>query len=66
MVISGEMNSRELQSRLLSAEARVPSHTMRTGQMNDEDWGRLARTMAAVADAPIHIGTPPDFLMEQA
>jgi replicative DNA helicase len=65
MMISGEMNDRELQSRLLSAEARVPSHTMRTGQMNDDDWARLARTMAALADAPIHIGTPTDFRLEQ-
>jgi replicative DNA helicase len=64
MVISGEMNSRELQSRLLSAEARIPLHAMRTGQMNDKDWARLARVMTVVADAPIRIGTPQDFLME--
>ena len=38
MVISGEMNNREIQSRLLSAETRVPSHSIRTGQMNDDDW----------------------------
>jgi KaiC/GvpD/RAD55 family RecA-like ATPase len=64
MVISGEMNSTDLQSRLLSAEARVPLQTMRTGQMNDEDWTRLALVMTVVADTPIHIGTPHDFLME--
>jgi hypothetical protein len=33
--------------------------------MNDEDWGRLARTMSAMADAPLSIGTPPEFRMEQ-
>ena len=65
MMTSGETNSTELQLRLLSAEARVPPQSMRTGQMNDEDWGRLAPTMAVLADAPIHIGTPPDFRMEQ-
>jgi replicative DNA helicase len=65
MVISGEMNNRELQSRLLSAEARVPLHLMRTGQMNDEEWARLARTMSALADAPLRIGTPPDFQLER-
>ena len=65
LFISGEMNNRELQSRMLSAEARVPSHTMRTGQMNDDDWRRLAVTMRALADAPIQIGTPPDFRIEQ-
>ena len=65
MMISGEMNNRDLQSRLVSAEARVPSHSMRTGQMNDEDWRRVAVTMAAIADAPLQIGTPPDFQIEQ-
>jgi archaellum biogenesis ATPase FlaH len=65
MVLSGETNSTELQLRLLSAEARVPLQSMRTGQMNDEDWGRLAPTMTVLADAPIHLGTPPDFRMEQ-
>ena len=65
LFISGEMNNRELQARLLSAEARVPSHTIRTGQMNDEDWRRLAVTMRALADAPIQIGTPPDFRIER-
>jgi replicative DNA helicase len=65
IVISGEMNSSEIQSRLLSAEARVPSHTMRTGQMNDDDWRRLAVTMAAIANTPIQIGTPPDFGIER-
>jgi hypothetical protein len=65
MVISGETNNRELQLRLLSAEARVPSHIMRTGQMSEEDWTRLARTMAAIVDAPISIGTPKDFRIEQ-
>jgi replicative DNA helicase len=64
MLISGEMNSRELQSRLLSAEARVPLHRMRTGQMGEEDWSRLARVMAVMASAPIRIGTPTEFRIE--
>ncbi len=65
MMISGETNKRELQFRMLSAESRVPSHTMRTGQMNDDDWMRLARVMAMVADSPIYIGTPSEFIIEK-
>jgi replicative DNA helicase len=65
MLISGEMNSREIQTRLVSAEARVPLHILRTGQMSDDDWGRLAREIKVIADSPIHIATPPDFGMEQ-
>lgn len=65
MLISGEMNSREIQTRLVSAEARVPLHVMRTGQMSDDDWNRLARVIEAIADNPVHIATPPDFEMGQ-
>jgi replicative DNA helicase len=65
MLISGETNSKELQSRLLSAEARVPLHRMRTGQMGEEDWSRIAQVMAVMATAPIRIGTPAEFRIEQ-
>ena len=33
--------------------------------MNDDDWHHLAVTMVALADAPIQIGTPPDFRIER-
>jgi replicative DNA helicase len=33
------MGRNEITMRLLPAEARVPMHVMRTGQMGDEDWG---------------------------
>jgi replicative DNA helicase len=49
--------------RLLSAEARVPLSTMRTGQMNDDDWARLARRMSEVADAPLFIDDSPNMSM---
>jgi replicative DNA helicase len=65
MFISGEMNRNELQSRLLAAEARVPLHYIRTGQMDEDQWTRLARTMAAVVDSPIRIGTPSKFELEK-
>jgi archaellum biogenesis ATPase FlaH len=65
MLISGEMNSRELQTRIFSAEARVPLHTIRTGRMSDEDWSRLAGIMRALADAPIRLGAESGFRIEQ-
>jgi replicative DNA helicase len=38
---------------------------MRTGQMNDDDWARLARRMSEVADAPLFIDDSPNVsLME--
>jgi len=65
VVFSLEMGRNEITMRLLSAEARVPMHVMRTGQMSDEDWGRLAKRMSEVADAPLFIDDSPNMsLME--
>ena len=64
-VFSLEMGRNEITMRLLSAEARVPMHIMRTGQMSDDDWGRLAKRMSEVADAPLFIDDSPNMsLME--
>jgi replicative DNA helicase len=49
--------------RLLSAEARVPLHHMRSGTMSDEDWARLARRMGEVAEAPLFIDDSPNLTM---
>ena len=57
------MGRNEITMRLLSAEARVPLHTMRTGQMSDDDWARLARRMSEVADAPLFIDDSPNMSM---
>src|SRR5580692_4051477 len=50
VIFSLEMSRNEITMRLLSAEARVPLHTMRTGQMGEDDWARLARRMSEVVD----------------
>jgi replicative DNA helicase len=63
VLFSLEMARNEITMRLLSAEARVPLQTMRTGQMNDEDWARLARRMSEVADAPLFIDDSPNMAM---
>ncbi|WP_174546699.1 replicative DNA helicase [Nocardiopsis dassonvillei] len=58
-----EMGRNEIVMRLLSAEARVPLHTMRSGLMTDEDWTRLARRMGEVANAPLFIDDSPNMSM---
>jgi len=63
VLFSLEMARNEITMRLLSAEARVPLQTMRTGQMNDDDWARLARRMSEVADAPLFIDDSPNMAM---
>ncbi|GAB3477331.1 replicative DNA helicase [Nocardiopsis coralliicola] len=58
-----EMGRNEIVMRLLSAEARVPLHTMRSGLMTDDDWQRLARRMGEVASAPLFIDDSPNMSM---
>jgi replicative DNA helicase len=63
VIFSLEMSKSEITMRLLSAEAKVALHKMRSGQMNDDDWARLARRMGEVADAPLYIDDSPNLTM---
>jgi replicative DNA helicase len=65
VLFSLEMGRNEITMRLLAAEAKVPMNLMRTGQLSDEDWNRLAKRMSEVADAPLFIDDSPNMsLME--
>jgi replicative DNA helicase len=65
VLFSLEMSRTEITMRLLSAEASIQLQNMRKGTMRDEDWTRLARTMAEVSDAPLFIDDSPNMsLME--
>jgi replicative DNA helicase len=63
VLFSLEMSRNEITMRLLSAEARVPLHMMRTGQLGEDDWTRLARRMSEVAQAPLFIDDSPNMSM---
>ena len=58
-----EMTRSEITMRLLSAEARVPLNHIRNGQMNDDDWQKLARKMGEVSSAPMFIDDSPNMTM---
>ena len=58
-----EMGRNEIAMRLLSAEARVALHHMRSGNMTDEDWTRLARRMPELNDSPLYIDDSPNLSM---
>jgi len=65
VLFSLEMGRNEITMRLLAAEAKVPMNLMRTGQLSDDDWNRLARRMSEVVDAPLFIDDSPNMsLME--
>ncbi len=64
-IFSLEMSKVEIVMRLLSAEARIPLHVMRSGQLTDDDWTKLARRMGEISDAPLFVDDTPNMnLME--
>ncbi len=62
-LFSLEMGRSEITMRLLSAEARILLSHLRTGQMTDDDWNRLARKMGEIAEAPLFIDDSPNLSM---
>lgn len=65
VVFSLEMSRNEITMRLLSAEARVHLQKMRTGQMGEDDWAKVAATMGKISEAPLFIDDSPNMsLME--
>ncbi len=63
VLFSLEMSRNEITMRLLSAESRVPLQAMRTGQLSEDDWAKLARRMSEVVDAPLFIDDSPNMSM---
>jgi replicative DNA helicase len=62
-IFSLEMSKIEITMRLLSAEAKVPLHHLRSGQLSEDDWTKLARRMGEVSEAPLYIDDSPNMTM---
>ncbi|WP_425560527.1 replicative DNA helicase [Luedemannella flava] len=64
-IFSLEMSKVEIVMRLLSAEAKVPLHVLRSGKLSDDDWTKLARRMGEISEAPLFVDDTPNMnLME--
>ena len=61
-VFSLEMSKVEMVMRILSAEARVPLNVLRSGQLSEGDWTKLARRMGELGEVGQGDGGPPLFL----
>jgi replicative DNA helicase len=53
VIFSLEMSRGEINDRLLSAEARVALHHIRSGEMTDDDWTAVARRTPDILAAPL-------------
>ncbi|EPX00410.1 replicative DNA helicase, partial [Streptococcus agalactiae] len=58
-IFSLEMGAESLVDRMLAAEGMVDSHSLRTGQLTDQDWKNVTIAQGALADAPIYIDDTP-------
>ena len=61
LVFSLEMGNLELSQRMLCGEARIDSQRVRTGRLNEEDWGRISQAIGRLATAPISIDDNPNL-----
>jgi replicative DNA helicase len=60
-IFSLEMSRSEITMRMLSAEARIPLTSIRSGSLTDEEWARLARRMGEISQAPLFIDDSPNL-----
>ncbi len=55
LILSLEMSAEQVVQRLLCAEARVDSHLVRTGLLQQKDWLRLTNAAGRLSEAPIFV-----------
>lgn len=58
-VFSLEMSTIQLATRLISAEARINAHSVRTGKFKAEEGAKISRTVHKLSKAPIYIDDTP-------
>ena len=65
VIFNLEMSKEQVGNRILCSEAMVDSNKIRTGQIEDDDWMKLATTLGELSEAPIYIDdTPGISIME--
>ncbi len=59
LVFSMEMGAAQLALRLVGSLGRIDQTHLRTGRLNDDEWGRLAEAVDRLKQAEIHIDETP-------
>jgi replicative DNA helicase len=60
-IFSLEMSKEQLALRMITSEARVNSHRLRTGRLHGEDWGRIANAVESLSELSIYIDDTTDI-----
>lgn len=64
-IFSLEMSKEQLVTRMLSSEALLDSQRLRTGDLEGEDWERIAHAVHILANAPVYINDTPGVTVSQ-
>lgn len=62
-LFSLEMSKEQLALRLLCSEARVDNHRLRTGNIGENDWGKLSMAAGKLADSQLWIDDTPGITL---
>ncbi|NMA82404.1 MAG: replicative DNA helicase [Epulopiscium sp.] len=64
-IFSLEMSKDQLVNRMLCGEAMVDAQKLRTGNLEQEDWVKIARAMGPLSEAPIYIDDTPGITVTE-
>ena len=59
VIFSLEMSKEQMVNRILCSEAMVDSNKVRTGKIEEEDWGKLAGALGPLSESQIYIDDTP-------
>lgn len=60
-LFSLEMSKEQLVARLLSMDAGVDQHSLRTGYITDDEWDRISESVGRLSEAKIYIDDTPNI-----
>jgi replicative DNA helicase len=58
-IFSLEMGNKQMVSRMISSEAEIHGHKLRTGELQDYEWAQLNSKISRLSEAPIFIDDTP-------
>lgn len=65
LVFSLEMSDEQLGQRTLASVGSINSRALRSGRMNDDDWGRMKTALGKLHAAPLYIDETPSISVSQ-
>ncbi len=64
-IFSLEMSKGQLVNRMICAEANIDSHRLRTGNLMEDDWPKLASSVSRLSSANIYIDDTPGITVAE-